>query len=330
MTGKDQTMNRTDSAAMTYELPPIRPPSEAHSLLIRVMRGCPWNYCTFCSVYKDLSRKNMLRSAAEVKGDIDAMRAEVDAIRELGFPVAPRTAFLADSNAIIVKTDDLVEIILYLREAFPSLERITSYGRAKTVLTKGLADLTRLREAGLTRLHMGLESGDDETLARVKKGATAQDLIESGRMAKAAGFELSLYIMPGLGGRARSAEHARGTSAVLNAVDPHYVRVRPLHVIPGTPLYDEFLAGEFDAMSMGETLAELRSTVAGLEISGNICFDHMMNAPIFRQDWEGYRLPEAKEHLLALIDDTLESVRDVRSGESPRWLREFPDRPVLL
>jgi radical SAM superfamily enzyme YgiQ (UPF0313 family) len=330
MTGKDQTMNRTDSAAMTYELPPIRPPSEAHSLLIRVMRGCPWNYCTFCPVYKDLSRKNMLRSAAEVKGDIDAMRAEVDAIRELGFPVAPRTAFLADSNAIIVKTDDLVEIILYLREAFPSLERITSYGRAKTVLAKGLDDLTRLREAGLTRLHMGLESGDDETLARVKKGATAQDLIESGRMAKAAGFELSLYIMPGLGGRARSAEHARGTSAVLNAVDPHYVRVRPLHVIPGTPLYDEFLAGEFDAMSMGETLAELRSTVAGLEISGNICFDHMMNAPIFRQDWEGYKLPEAKEHLLALIDDTLESARGIRSGESPRWLREFPDRPVLL
>jgi radical SAM superfamily enzyme YgiQ (UPF0313 family) len=330
MAGKDETMNKADSAALTYELPPIRPPSEARSLLVRVMRGCPWNYCTFCSVYKHLSRKNMLRSAAEVKGDIDALRAEADAMRELGFRVEPRTAFLADSNAIIVKTDDLVEIILYLREAFPSLERITSYGRAKTVLAKGLDELTRLREAGLGRLHMGLESGDDGTLARVKKGATAQEMIEGGQKAKAAGFELSLYIMPGLGGRARSAEHARGTSAALNAVDPHFVRVRPLHIIPGTPLHDEYLAGEFDAMSMGETLAELRRTVAGLELSGNICFDHIMNAPIFRQDWEGYKLSEAKEHLLALMDETLESAGRAGSGESPGWLREFPDRPMLL
>jgi len=322
-------MGQEEFEGLTYELPPIRPPSEAHSLLVRVMRGCPWNYCTFCSVYKNLPRKEMLRSVEEVKGDISALRASAETARRLGYKAEPQTAFLADSNAIVIKTDDLVEIVTFLKKAFPSVERITSYARAKTVLAKGIGDLKRLREAGLGRLHMGLESGDDEVLARVKKGATALEMIEAGRKAKAAGFELSLYIMPGLGGKARSDEHARGTSTVLNAVDPHFVRVRPFHVAPGSPLYDEFIAGQFDAMSMWEMLAELRHTVAELDLTGSICFDHMMNAPIFRQDWDGYELPEAKGHLLALMDDALASAPRDRSGRYPSGVRLFPDRPAF-
>jgi radical SAM superfamily enzyme YgiQ (UPF0313 family) len=298
--------------SLTYELPPIRPPSEARSLLIRVMRGCPWNYCTFCSVYKQFPRKNVLRPVEEVKGDIDALRAEAAVLRRAGFEVGPRTAFLADSNAIIVNTNDLVEIVRYLLETFPSLGRITSYGRAKTVLKKRPEELRRLREAGLSRLHVGLESGDDEVLARVKKGATAQEMMEAGRKAKEVGFELSEYIMPGLGGKARSAQHARGTSEVLNAIDPHFVRVRPLGIIPGTPLHEQCLAGEFEPLSVWEMLEELRRMVEGLEITGNLCFDHYMNAPIFRQDWEGYKLPEEKEHLLALMDEALATARSAR------------------
>lgn len=292
---------------LTYELPPIRPPSEARSLLIRVMRGCPWNYCTFCSVYKHLSRKDVLRSVDEVKGDIDALRASADDMRVRGYRIEPRTAFLADSNAVIIKTDELVEIISYLRAAFPSLERVTSYARAKTLVAKDFDDLRRLREAGLGRLHVGLESGDDGVLARVKKGANAQEMIEAGRKAKEAGFELSLYAMPGLGGRARSPDHVRGTVNVLNAVDPDFIRVRPLQVTPGTPLFEETAAGEFDPMSLVEMLEELRHIVAGLETTGNICFDHFMNAPIFDQSWEGYKLPQSKGHLLTIMDEALSS-----------------------
>lgn len=295
------------SRLLTYELPPIRPPSEARSLLIRVMRGCPWNYCTFCSVYKDLPRKNMLRSTDEVKGDIDAVRASADELRAQGYRVEPKTAFLADSNAVIIKTDDLVDIIIYLRAAFPSLERVTSYARAKTLLAKDIGELRALHDAGLDRLHVGLESGDDGVLAAVKKGATAREMTDAGRKAKEAGFELSLYIMPGLGGRARSADHVRGTVDVLNAVDPDFIRVRPLQVVPGTPLFDEMVAGGFQPLSLVDMLEELRQVVAGLETTGSICFDHFMNAPIFDQSWEGYKLPQSKDHLLKLMDEALSS-----------------------
>jgi len=164
-----------------YELPPIRPPSEAYSLLVRVMRGCPWNYCTFCAVYKGYPRKDIIRSVAEVKDDIDELRIAVDGMHRRGYEGEPRTAFLADSNAIVIKTEDLIEIVRYLYQVFPSLERLTSYARAKTVLNKKAGELRQLREAGLTRLHVGLESGDDEVLRRVKKGATAREMIEAGK-----------------------------------------------------------------------------------------------------------------------------------------------------
>lgn len=306
--------NAGEQQTLTYEMPPIRPPSEARSLLIRVMRGCPWNYCTFCAVYKDLPRKGMLRSVDEVKGDIAALRAAADGIRAQGRPVEPRTAFLADSNAVITKTGDLVEIIRYLREAFPSIERITSYARAKTVLKKEPAELRELRDAGLSRLHMGLESGDDEVLSRVRKGATAAEMVEAGRKTMAAGFELSEYVMPGLGGRERTLEHARNTAAALNATNPNFVRVRPLMVTPGTPLHGEFVAGRFLPMTPFEMLEELRRLVEALAITGSICFDHYLNAPIFRQDWEGYKLPEEKEHLLSLMDDALTPMKQRRIG----------------
>ncbi len=312
-------MNEPSQRILTYELPPIRPPSEARSLLIRVMRGCPWNYCTFCGVYKDLPRKGMLRSVDEVKGDIDALRAGADEMQKLGRVIEPRTAFLADSNAVIIKTDDLVEIIGYLLGAFPSIERITSYARAKTILKKDAADLRKLRDAGLSRLHMGLESGDDEVLTRVRKGATSQEMIDGGRKAIDAGFELSEYVMPGLGGRELTEQHAANTAAVLNATNPNFVRVRPLMLTPGTPLYEEYRQGSFEPMGTYEMLEELRRMVDALEITGNICFDHYMNGPVFRQDWEGYNLPGDKQHLLSLMNDALRLPRSAGA-----WLSSGP------
>jgi radical SAM superfamily enzyme YgiQ (UPF0313 family) len=283
----------------------MRPPSEAYSLLLRVMRGCPWNYCTFCFAYKELSRKECLRPVEEVLQDIDELRYSVDYWKGLGVASEPRRAFLADSNAIIIRTDDLVRIVAYLRQAFPSLQRVTSYGRAKTILNKPRDDLVRLRQAGLTRLHLGLESGDDEVLRRVRKGATAQEMIDAGLKVKDAGLELSEYVMPGLGGRAASRQHASNTARVLNAIDPHYIRVRTLMLVPGTALRDEFERGEFEPLARREILEEIGSMVEALEVSGRLCFDHMANPPIFQQDWEGYKLPEEKGAVLSLIRGAL-------------------------
>jgi radical SAM superfamily enzyme YgiQ (UPF0313 family) len=291
---------------MAYELPPMRPPSEARSLLIRVMRGCPWNYCTFCSAYKNVPRKALMRSVEEVKGDIDELRMHCDEMRRQGYVVAPGTAFLADSNAIVIKTVDLVQIVAHLREAFPSLERVTSYGRAKTVLTKDLDELRKLRKAGLNRLHLGLESGDDGVLERVRKGASSEQMIAAGLRVKEAGFELSEYVMPGLGGRDGSQQHVEGTARVLNAVDPHYTRVRSLILAPGTPLHQEYEAGKFQAMSVLDLAHEIRALVERLEITGRLCFDHFSNPSFLRQDWEGYKFPEEKEEVLSTIDSALE------------------------
>lgn len=298
---------------MPYELPPMRPPSEAYSLLIRVMRGCPWNYCTFCAAYKGYPRKDTIRSVAEVREDIDELRAAIDDLHRQGYEGEPRTAFLADSNAIVIKTEDLTEIVRYLCGVFPSLERVTSYGRAKTVLSKKPEELGRLREAGLTRLHLGLESGDDEVLRWVRKGATAQEMIEAGKKAKETGFELSEYVMPGLGGKGASRQHVQGTARVLNAIDPHYIRVRPLMLVPGTPLSDEYAAGEFKPLSRYELVAEIGALIEGLDVTSRVCFDHYANPPIFRQDWEGYKFPEEKAAVLDLVDRALESAR--RKGQ---------------
>ncbi|KPK46712.1 MAG: hypothetical protein AMJ77_05335 [Dehalococcoidia bacterium SM23_28_2] len=281
---------------MPYELPPIRPPSEAYSLLVRVMRGCPWNYCTFCAVYKGYPRKDIIRSVAEVKDDIDELRIAVDGMHRRGYEGEPRTAFLADSNAIVIKTEDLIEIVRYLYQVFPSLERLTSYARAKTVLNKKAGELRQLREAGLTRLHVGLESGDDEVLRRVKKGATAREMIEAGKKAKEAGFELSEYVMPGLGGRSASRQHVEGTARVLNAIDPHYIRMRSLMLTPGTPLWDEYAAGEFEPLSR-------------YDVTSRVCFDHHANPPIFRLDWEGYKFPEEKATVLGVIERAVEAIK---------------------
>jgi len=313
---------------MPYELPPMRPPSEAHSLLIRVMRGCPWNYCTFCSAYKNVPRKVLMRSVEEVKGDIDELRAACEEARSSGYVVEPKTAFLADSNAIIVKTADLAEIIAYLLEAFPSLDRVTSYGRAKTVLAKSLDELRELRRAGLNRLHLGLESGDDGVLERVKKGASSEQMIAAGLRVKEAGFELSEYVMPGLGGCDASQQHVEGTARVLNAIDPHYTRARTFILAPGTPLYQEYEEGKFQAMSVVDVTHEIRALAERLEITGQLCFDHFSNPPFLRQDWEGYKFPEERQVVLATIDDALER-RKARLGDERGQLPEDEPGPVI-
>jgi radical SAM superfamily enzyme YgiQ (UPF0313 family) len=331
-----------------FETGVYRPPSEggSHSLLVRFSRNCPWNRCTFCGMYK--TERFEVRPVTEIKADIDAMAALVSELEQRattagtgsaaghaaamsllrdhpelnyhqGFAMlyewwrsGGRTAFLQDANSLIMKTDHLVEALNHLRATFPSLTRVTSYARSRTLVQKTAEELAAIRTAGLDRLHVGLESGDDEVLKLISKGVNGEGHILGGRKAMAAGFQLSEYWMPGLGGKALWQAHARNTARVLNAINPHYIRSRPFHPLPGTPLAEAIHAGRCEMLSAEEQLQELKLTMEELSVSGKVCFDHAGNywkrrdgRHLFTHDYEGYRFPEQKEHVLELIAEGL-------------------------
>jgi len=313
-------------AADFLELGPIRPPSEAYSLLIRVTRNCPWNRCKFCSLYK--GQKFELRSVEEIKRDITAARVIRDEIKALAwksgygdrvgevaamvFNNPPSDAyrnvalwlyaggenvFLQDANTLIMNTGELVEIIEFLKETFPGIERITSYARAKTAAKKSLEELTALREAGLSRLHIGLESGYDPLLNYMDKGVTAAEHIAGGRKVMASGISLSEYVILGLGGRKMWREHAVQSARVLNEINPDFIRVRTLSVNKRMPLYEEVASGSFIRSTDEEILEEEKLLIEHLECSSNLVSDHITN---LLQEIEG-KLPQDKEKMLAVI-----------------------------
>ncbi len=337
----------------TFELGPIRPPSEggSHSLLLRTTRNCPWNRCRFCYGLVYGREKFELRSVEDIKKDIDTVKYIADAIRamsrKLGYAGAvnenvamalvrqdrglntshsfvvvfnwlamgAKTVFLQDANSLIMRTNELLEVLLYLKETFPTIERVTSYARAKTIDKKPLEDLKALCAAGLSRLHVGLESGDDEVLKIVDKGVTSEEQIRGAKKAKEAGFELSEYVMPDLGGRERWEQHAVNTARVLNESNPDFIRLRPFVTGMGTPIYEDYKSGLLTLSSPHERLIELRTFVENLNVTSRLCFDHFLNSwytdrkrriTLFKQDYNGYKLPEEKEEVLRLIEEGLQ------------------------
>ncbi len=337
----------------SFEIGAIRPPSEGgnHSLLLRLTRNCPWSRCKFCYGIMYNRAKFELRAVEELKGDIDAVKSIADEIKrvswELGFggslnqSVASaminsepalgtsecfalvfnwlysgaKTVFLQDANSLLMPTAQLIEVLKHLKDTFPDISRITTYARSKTIVKKSLKDLEALNQAGLSRLHVGLETGDDELLKHVDKGVTAEEHIKAGQKAKKAGFQLSEYVMIDLGGRARSDQHAKNTAKVLNAIDPNFIRLRPFMVMQGVPLYEEYESGELQLSSPHERLQELKILVENLDITGRLCFDHFLNAwyrdgnrsqQLFSQDYNGYKFPEQKQEVLELIELGLE------------------------
>jgi radical SAM superfamily enzyme YgiQ (UPF0313 family) len=218
-----------------------------------------------------------------------------------------KSAFLQDSDTVIMKTEPLVEIVTFLRETFPTLERVCSYARGKTLVKKKPEELVRLREAGLSRLHVGLETGDGELLAYIQKGATAEEMIAAGQKAIAAGFELSEYVMPGLGGRERWEQHARNSARVLNEINPHFIRLRTLHLIPGTPLAEKAKRGEFHVQSIEGVLIEIRRFIESLEVTSQLVTSDFA-ANYFIGEVDG-QLPGDKERLLAAVDRALAAWR---------------------
>ena len=226
-----------------------------------------------------------------------------------------KTVFLQDADTLIMRTPQLLEVIDYLRETFPSIERITSYARAKTIYRKKPEELSQLRQAGLSRLHIGLETGDDDLLSYVNKGVTAEEHIAAGKKAIEAGFELSEYIMPGLGGRSKWVQHAQNTARVLNEINPHFIRSRPFVPMYNTPMFEAYRKGEFELTSQHERLREIKLMIENLQVTSRVCFDHSRNPsyrlgnrfiPLLKQDYSGYKFPEEKQVVLDLIIKGLE------------------------
>ncbi len=298
----------------SFELGPIRPPSEAYSLLIRATRNCPWNRCKFCYTYK--REKFQLRSVEEIKRDIKMAGAIRDKIKETAVAVLDnppnasfhnvalwlcaegQSAFLQDANSLIMRTNELVEVIKSLKETFPSIERVTSYARSNTAAKKKAEELIELHEAGLSRLHIGLESGYDPLLQYMDKGVTAAGHITGGRKVVESGISLCEYVLLGLGGKEMWREHAIQTARVLNEIDPDFIRVRTLTINSRVPLYDEIEKGEFIRAADEKILEEERLLIEHLECHSNYVSDHITN---LLQEVEG-KLPRDKEKMLASID----------------------------
>jgi radical SAM superfamily enzyme YgiQ (UPF0313 family) len=312
-----------------FEQGPIRPPSEATSLLIRVTRNCPWNKCVFCHTYR--GTKFELRTVEEVKADIQAMKDYADQIIKLSWKLGEggrvsknvlkqisnqsldndyfqtiavwlyfggENVFLQDANSLIAKTPDLVAILDFLKEKFPQIKRITSYCRSHTAARKTVSEFEQLKNAGLSRIHVGMESGSDEVLALVNKGVTADIHIKAGQNIKQAGIELSEYFMPGLGGIKFTIQNALESAKVINAVNPDFIRLRTLHVVPGTALEDLVKNGEFQTLGDDDIIREIGLFIENLEVHGTqLISDHILN---LLEELEG-RFPEDKPKFLAVI-----------------------------
>jgi hypothetical protein len=325
------SLTRADTPTPPFEQGPIRPPSEARSLLVRVIRNCTWNRCTFCPVYK--GSNSSLRPLDDVLADIDAMAAAavvlgdrgVGAVREglvppeayqvaLFLSAGGRAVFLQDADPCALRPEKLAAAIRRVKARFVTVDRVTTYGRASTLARRSAGQLALLVDAGLTRVHLGLESGADEVLMAIDKGCTSGDLVAAGENVVRAGLELCFYLMPGLGGRAAAGAHVAGSARVIGAVAaaatserPLVVRLRTAAVVPGTPLAAREAAGEFVLPDDVEVAQELRDL---LEQLGDACLelrsDHSLN---LLPGLEG-SLPRDRGRLIGLLDSFLELPRD--------------------
>jgi radical SAM superfamily enzyme YgiQ (UPF0313 family) len=277
---------------MRYEGPIYRPPSEADSLLIQATVGCPHNRCTFCLVYKD-GIKYKVRPVEDIKQDLR------EAFEKYGRHV--RTLFFPAGNTIAMKTDELCEICRYAKELFPNLQRITVYGSSQYIVRKGPEGMKKLAKAGLSRIHVGLESGDDEILRLIKKGTNSEEQIAAGKYVMDAGIELSLYVILGIGGKQRSHQHAVQTARVLNRISPDFIRLRTFVPKINTPLLKDVMDGNFVMLGPHEVLRETAEIVKRLDVSSYLVSDHYTNYI----NIEG-QLPAARQRLLQIIEAALQ------------------------
>ena len=283
-----------------FEQGAIRPPNEADSLLVRVTRNCPWNRCHICPPFKGL--KFSRRSVDEIKNDIDQM-AEAYPTDGSG----PKAAFLQDADSLTLHTDELLEIIGHIRMRFPSIGRVTTYARAKTMKRKSVEDLKQLNAAGLTRIHSGMESGSANVLTLIRKGNTPKDILSGGLHVVSSGISLSEYIMPGVGGRRFSEEHAKETAKILNQIRPDFIRVRTLAIHPLSPLNRMIAEGAFEPMTDAETVAEIQ-----------LLLEHLDEMPTH------FRCGDFSLNLLMQVDGRLDRDKQAMLAETDKFLKLDP------
>lgn len=325
---------------MEFQIGPIRPPSEANSLLLRVTENCPWNQCKFCMLYK--TKQFHTRKVEEIKKDIDAIAYYRDEIQKYNhngildtvaiqhqlyqLPTQQQkecyymvfhwitegnseSIFLQDANTVVLKTEWLIEIIKYIRQKLPEIKRITSYSRADTLCRITQQQFYDLKSAGLDRIHSGFETGCDDVLKLIGKGTTQQQQIEGGKKVKQAGIELSIYFMPGAGGKKYSQQNATQTANVINAVNPDFVRLRTFVVKKGSLMEDLVKSGEFVECSDMEKLLEIKMMLEQIQnCNGYLASDHIIN---LLQNVNGY-LDKDKNKMLEYINTFLALPRQLQ------------------
>jgi radical SAM superfamily enzyme YgiQ (UPF0313 family) len=289
---------------MNYEGPVIRPPSEARSLILQVTVGCSHNRCTFCPAYK--GRRFRIKDIAAIRQDIDEGRAHSPDIRRV---------FLADGDALIIPQPKLLDILGLLHRRFPALQRIGTYANVKGVLRKSVAELKALKELKLGIIYLGIESGDEETLAAVRKGTTGDRIAEAAARVQDAGIKLSVTVLLGVGGRERSLVHARETARLLTRVQPDYVGALTLMLVPGTPLYDAARTGSFTLPSPFELVRELKVMIEESDLNHCLFFSNHASNYVPVQA----RLPKDKKSCVQLLDAVLN--QPDRAVLTPEYLR---------
>ncbi|WP_041441614.1 B12-binding domain-containing radical SAM protein [Syntrophobacter fumaroxidans] len=287
---------------MHYEGTIIRPPSEADSVLLQVTVGCSHNKCTFCGTYK--GERFRIKDDATIDADIRYAAGNLSFLHRV---------FLVDGDALIIPQDRLVRIMRRIREEMPWIRRVGLYGNAKSILRKTPEQLAELRELGLGIVYQGLESGDEQVLREINKGVSLDRMIQSARRVREAGIKLSVMAILGLAGRERSLVHARATGEALTAMDPNYVGVLTLMVLPNTELYARIQRGEFELLSSREMLEELREILRHTTMTRGLFFaNHASNYLPLK-----VRMPGEKERALKTIDDALQGGIHLR----PEWMR---------
>ncbi|MBN1289584.1 MAG: radical SAM protein [Actinobacteria bacterium] len=276
----------------------IRPPSEAGSFLLQATLGCSHNQCAFCSTYK--YTKFARRPLAKIKEDIDLAARYNPSIKR---------AFLCDGDAMCLETEELLDITSYLDDRFPKLERVGLYANARDLLAKSPDELRSLSENKLTIAYLGLESGNDEILKEMKKGATSEEMVQAVIKAQASGINVSAIGLLGLGSNSMSHRHAVDTGKVVSRMNPRYFSALTLMIVPGTPLHRKHSNGEFEVMNPLSILQELATLLRNIDVEGPCLFrtNHASNyLPI------GGVLPRDKDKMLAIIDEALKDTSTLR------------------
>lgn len=287
---------------MKYEGMIYRPPSEAYSLIVQVTIGCSQNRCIFCNMFKE--KRFRIRKVEEVLEDLQDARDRYQYVEKI---------FLADGDALVCKMKDLERILNFIQQNFKECKQVTLYGSPRSILMKKQYELKKLKELGISMIYMGLESGNDEVLAYMKKGVTSQEMIEAANKVKNANIRLSVTAISGLGGRRLWREHAKDTGLVLSQMKPDYVGLLTLMIEEDLPLYDKIRDGEFEILNPYDILIETKEMLKYMDCPDCIFrSNHASNYVNLRGT-----LNDDKEAMIQTLDEAIKGNIHLKS----EWMR---------